>query len=80
MSLRIIFSTPALCIACFFMDVSTALNQVTKPTAFSWPRPVYIRSIGAFFPNEPVANHEIEQHIGAIHSNRSAMIREKILG
>jgi 3-oxoacyl-[acyl-carrier-protein] synthase III len=60
--------------------MSTALNQANQPSTFSWARPVYIRSTGAFFPNDPVPNHEIKQHIGMIHSNRSAMIRDKILG
>jgi 3-oxoacyl-[acyl-carrier-protein] synthase III len=62
------------------MDMATTLNQGNMPSTFSWPRPVYIRSTGAFFPNEPVANHDIEQHIGSIHSNCSTMIRGKILG
>jgi 3-oxoacyl-[acyl-carrier-protein] synthase III len=48
-------------------------------SAFGWARPVYIRSVGAFLPNDPVPNHEIEQHIGNIHSKRSSTIREKIL-
>jgi 3-oxoacyl-[acyl-carrier-protein] synthase III len=52
-------------------------KNINKP--FGWVRPVYIRSTGAFLPNDPVPNDEIEHHIGTIHSHRSALIREQIL-
>lgn len=44
-----------------------------------WAKPVYIRSMGAFLPNDPVPNSQITQHIGAIHSKHSALLLKKTL-
>jgi hypothetical protein len=53
------------------VELSNAWSPAThKAATFAWVRRVYIRSGGAFFPNDPVPNHEIEQRIGTIHSNR----------
>jgi 3-oxoacyl-[acyl-carrier-protein] synthase III len=83
MGLRYIINIHALCmISCFLSTESLTAAAFGGPAIlqpFGWVRPVYIRSTGAFLPNDPVPNHEIEQHIGAIHSHRSALIREKIL-
>jgi 3-oxoacyl-[acyl-carrier-protein] synthase III len=83
MGLRYITNSPARCInSCFLLRREWSTAAFGRPAAtkpFGWVRPVYIRSTGAFLPNDPVPNHEIEQHIGVIHSNRSALIREKIL-
>jgi 3-oxoacyl-[acyl-carrier-protein] synthase III len=61
------------------ISIPTPPAQKTADSKFAWVRPVYIRSVGAFLPNDPVPNDEIEHHIGTIHSHRSAAIREKIL-
>jgi 3-oxoacyl-[acyl-carrier-protein] synthase III len=62
------------------VELSNAWSPATQNmVTFAWVRRVYIRSAGAFFPNDPVPNHEIEQRIGTIHSNHSALIRKTIL-
>lgn len=53
----------------------------TSASAFSYPRPVYIRSMGAFLPNDPVSNEEMETHIGCLDQESPAigLMRDKIL-
>lgn len=41
--------------------------------------PVYIRSTGAFLPNDPVPSEDIEHHIGNLENRRAPIIRRKIM-
>ena len=44
----------------------------------SLPKPVYIRSIGAFLPNDPVTNEDVPSHLGDIGNRMSDVIRKQI--
>lgn len=64
---------------------STALfSSSTTSNSLQWPRPVYIRSMGAFLPNDPISNDKIEQALGTLEGKSSSsstikMVKDKIL-
>jgi len=62
------------------LSTSTA-SFSTRASAFEYPRPVYIRSMGAFLPNDPVSNKDLEKHIGTFNEASPAigLVRDKIL-
>lgn len=58
----------------------TSTNVGTNIGRCFWLRPVYIRSMGAFLPNDAVPNDQIEEHIGTVlGGTMSSAIRKMIL-
>jgi len=84
MAMRLLTSSPNISNGSFQRTLLLALGTSTasfSTSAFQYPRPVYIRSMGAFLPNDPVSNKDMEKHIGTMHEESPAigLVRDKIL-